>query len=342
MRHDTLILTARDVRRLLDIGACIHAVERTLRAHDAGASRGPVSSGFPLPDGSFHAKAAALEMDGRIFVTVKANVNLPGNLTRRGRPTIQGALILLDGDTGQPLAVMDSIVLTGIRTAAVAALAARYLSAPAARTITVVGCGEQGDAQLRAMCVVRDLRRAFAIDADAAKAEAFAKRMARELGIHVEASTNLAAATGASDICVTCTTSSTPLLYREHLHAGLFVAAVGADNPAKQEIDAGAMARSRVVVDSLAACAAGGDLHHAIQSGAMTEDDVHAELATVVAGRISGRRHEDEVFVFDSVGTALQDVAAAVLIYGRAAADRDAARVVFDDRLPAVPAVGRP
>lgn len=123
-----------------------------------------------------------------------------------------------------------------------------------------------------------------------------------------------------------------PLLFAEHLHPGLFVAAVGADNPAKQEIDATALSRSRVVVDSLAACAAGGDLHHAIKANAMTEQDVHGELSAIVAGRVPARSSRDQVFVFDSTGTALQDLAAAVLVYRRAATAGAGLRVVLDDR----------
>jgi ornithine cyclodeaminase/alanine dehydrogenase-like protein (mu-crystallin family) len=329
---DTLILSATDVGRLLDTRACIEAVARTLCAHDAGASLGPVSTGLTLPDGSLHAKVAAVDVDGRTFVVVKANINLPGNLARHGRPTIQGALILLDGDTGQPLAVMDSIVVTSVRTAAVAALAARHLSRLDSHTITIVGCGEQGEAQLRAMCAVRDLRLAFAVDSHTAKAAEFAQRMSDALALHVRPTTDLAAALRSSDICVTCTTSRTPLLHREHLHPGLFVAAVGADNPTKQEIDAAAMAQARVVVDSLAGCSAGGDLYHAIRTNAMTDADVYAELSAVVAGRVPGRLNQDDMFVFDTTGTAVQDVAAAVLVYQRAVVGDATTRVIFDDR----------
>jgi ornithine cyclodeaminase/alanine dehydrogenase-like protein (mu-crystallin family) len=106
------------------------------------------------------------------------------------------------------------------------------------------------------MAEVRPLRTVFAIDVDSARATAFAGRLSIRLGWRLDASTNLAAAVAASDICVTCTTTASPLLFADHLHAGLFVAAVGADNPAKHEIDATALSRSRVVVDSLTACAA--------------------------------------------------------------------------------------
>ncbi|HKW00519.1 MAG TPA: ornithine cyclodeaminase family protein [Vicinamibacterales bacterium] len=336
MTSDTLVLTATDVARALDIRACIDAVARTLCAHEAGATRGPASSGLTLRDGSVHAKLAAVETNGRTYVAVKTNINLPGNPVRHARPTIQGALLLFDGDTGQPLLVMDSIVVTSVRTAAVAALAARHLSLAASHTITIVGCGAQGEAQLEAMCAVRELRTAFAVDTDRDKATDFAHRMSVAHAIDVQPTTDLASAIRASDICVTCTTSQAPFLYREHLHPGLFVAAVGADNPAKQEIDAGAMANSRVVVDSLTACAAGGDLHHAIAAKTMSEAGVYAELSAIVAGRIAGRRDPDEVFIFDSTGTALQDVAAAVVVYERALADEAGARVIFDDRPHAV------
>jgi ornithine cyclodeaminase/alanine dehydrogenase-like protein (mu-crystallin family) len=332
MTGTTIILGAREVGCLLTFRECIDAVARTLCAHEEGRSRGPASSGLTLPGGSVHAKMAAVEQNGRTFVAVKANVNLPGNPARYGRPTIQGALILLDGDDGRPLAIMDSIALTSIRTAAVAALAATHLAVSHATTITVVGCGEQGEAQLRAMSVVRSLAAGFVLDSDPARAAMLARRMSAELPFPVEAVTDLNAALAASDICVTCTTSQRPLLYRAHLHTGLFVAAVGADNPTKQEIDADALAHSRVVVDSLAACVAGGDLHHAIQARQMTEQDVHGELSAIVAGRVPGRGSEEEVFVFDSCGTALQDVAAAVHVYEHAMAGGAGVHVLLDDR----------
>jgi ornithine cyclodeaminase/alanine dehydrogenase-like protein (mu-crystallin family) len=101
---------------------------------------------------------------------------------------------------------------------------------------------------------------------------------------------------------------------------GTFVAAVGADSPAKHEIDTGLLATSKVIVDSLEQCASIGDLHHALAAGVMSRDDVHAELGEIVAGLECGREREDEVIVFDSTGTALQDVAIAALVYERAVA----------------------
>ena len=122
----------------------------------------------------------------------------------------------------------------------------------------------------------------------------------------------------ASDVVVTCTPSRRPLLSAADVPTGCFVAAVGADSEDKQELAPDLLARSVVVVDVLEQCARIGDLHHALAAGAMRREDVHAELADVVSGRRPGPRSADEITVFDSTGTALEDVAAAALVYERA------------------------
>jgi alanine dehydrogenase len=131
---------------------------------------------------------------------------------------------------------------------------------------------------------------------------------------------DLAAATRRSDVVVTCTTARRWILGRGDLPPGAFVAAVGADYPEKQEIEPALLAESTVVVDIVEQCERMGDLHHAIAAGLMTRDDVAADLAAVVSGRKPGRRSADEVVIFDSTGTALQDVAAAAIAYERALA----------------------
>jgi ornithine cyclodeaminase/alanine dehydrogenase-like protein (mu-crystallin family) len=123
-----------------------------------------------------------------------------------------------------------------------------------------------------------------------------------------------------SDIVVTCTPARTAFLRREHVAPGTFIAAVGADREDKQELDVALLAAGRVVVDALEQCATIGELHHALDAGTMTRADVRAELAEVVAGRMPGRATPDEITIFDSTGTGLQDVAAAALVFERAVA----------------------
>src|SRR5262249_48899837 len=120
------------------------------------------------------------------------------------------------------------------------------------------------------------------------------------------------------DICITCTTSTSPILTDDLDLRGCFVAAIGADNPGKHEIAPALMRRARILVDDIEACASGGDLNHALRAGAVSKDQVHADLADLAAGRKRGRMTEDELVIFDSNGSGVQDVAAAWIAYREA------------------------
>jgi alanine dehydrogenase len=312
---ETLLLTRSDVAAVLDLDTCMDAVEDGLRRHAAGASLPPRVLGLHgSEDGTFHVKAAGLKLE-RGVVAVKVNANFPSNPGLRGLPTIQGVVALFDGGDGRVLALLDSMEVTAIRTAAATGVAARLLARREASVAGICGCGRQGRVQLRALARVRPVRRALAWDKDRRQAERFAGEMTAELQIAVSAVASAAEAAREADMVVTCTTSREAFLDAAHVGPGAFVAAVGADNEHKQELSPDLMARSRVVADDLEQCAAIGDLHHAIAAGAMSRGDVHAELAAVVAGQRPGRTREDEVFVFDSTGVALWDVAAAAAAY---------------------------
>jgi ornithine cyclodeaminase/alanine dehydrogenase-like protein (mu-crystallin family) len=313
----TLLLSRRDVATLLDLGDCIAAVEEALRLQAEGLAWPSGVLGVPAADGGFHIKTGGLQRGGAWFA-VKCNGNFHQNASRFGMPRIQGLIILCDGDNGFPLAVLDSIEVTILRTGAATAVAARHLARSDARTASIFGCGNQGRVQLRALTRVLPLERVLAFDADGAAAVTFAREMEHELGLDVEAATDIPAAAGASDVCVTCTPAPRYFLRREDVRPGTFVAAVGADSGSKQEIDPLLFAGARVVVDSLEQCASIGDLHHALDAGAITLSGVHAELAAVVAGKRPGRLSPEEITLFDSTGIALEDVAACLVVYQRA------------------------
>ena len=324
----TLLLTRSDVAAVLDADSCIAAVEEGFRAHAEGRALGPASLGVMSADGSYHVKAAG--MRGGYFAA-KTNANFPANPGRHGLPTIQGVVVLCDDSNGRLLAVMDSVEITIQRTAAASALAARHLARPDARVVTLIGCGAQAAAQIRALGRVRQLTRVLAYDRDAKRIAAFAEQLGRDPSLVVLPATDLASALAQSDIVVTCTTAKLPFLQRSDIRPGTFIATVGADSPAKSEIEPDLMAASTVVVDNLEQCAEYGDLHHAIEACVMTGADVQAELADVVAGRKPGRRTAQEITLFDSTGTALQDVAAATLVYERALATGRGTAIGFSD-----------
>jgi alanine dehydrogenase len=312
-----LVLTRQDVGALLDLDACIAAVEQAFQLYGEGKTAPPGVLGIPVAGGGFHIKAGVLDLKRRYFAA-KTNANFPDNPARHRAPTIQGVVILADAERGTPLALIDSIEITTLRTGAATAIATTHLARPEARTATIVGCGTQGRVQLRAVCAVRRLEQVYACDRDPATARRFARDMAAALGVNVVATDDVVAAARNSDVIVTCTPSRAPLLRAGDVPPGCFVAAVGADNPEKQEIAPDLLAASRVVADVIEQAATLGDLHHALIAGVMTRADVHAELGEVVAGRKRGRCSAEETIVFDSTGMALQDVAAAAAVYERA------------------------
>ena len=319
----TVLLGRDDIRHLLDLPTCIDAVEVAFRRHALGESITPAVVGVRVDGGGFHIKAAGLRgvqsgESGR-FVA-KVNANFPGNPDRHGLPSIQGIVALFDAATGRVLALLDSMEVTAIRTAAATAVAARHLARENAGLVTLCGCGEQGRSQLRAITCVRPIRRAYAYDERLGKAESLAREMSEELGIDVLPVRELGDVTRESDIWVTCTTAHHWFLGRDHVRPGAFIAAVGADHPEKQEIEPDLLAASVVIADLVEQCAAMGDLHHALDAGVMGREEVRAELADVIVGRVSGRRSTAEIIVFDSTGTALQDVASASVAYDRAVA----------------------
>jgi len=213
---------------------------------------------------------------------------------------------------------MDSIEITSQRTAAATAAAAKYLARDEPASVAIVGCGVQGRVQLRGIAAVRQIVQVHAYDTNADAARRFALDMAPVVGAPIRPADDLHRAVSTSDIVVTCTTSTRPILGPDDVRPGTFVAAVGADNPEKHEIDPRLLASSKVVADIIDQAATIGDLHHALAAGLMRPQDVHAELGEIVIGRRPGGVSRDDVLVFDSAGVALQDVAAAALVHRKA------------------------
>jgi ornithine cyclodeaminase/alanine dehydrogenase-like protein (mu-crystallin family) len=321
----TLIITREQIRQLLDMPACIEAVENVFRQHARGLTLAPAVTGTHVAGGGFHTKTAGIlgSTDTGAMFVAKVNANFPANPDRFGLPTIQGIAALFDAKDGQLLALLDSMELTSVRTAASTAVAAKFLARDDAETVTICGCGEQSRNQLRALACVRRIRHINAYDVHRERARDLARDITSELDIPVSIVDALGDATHASDIWVTCTPARRWFLGRQHVAPGAFVAAVGADNPEKQEIEPLLMAENTVVADIVDQCASIGDLHHALNDGVMHRGDVRADLAQIVTSEQAGRRSRSEIIVFDSTGTALEDVAVAALAY-RSALSRGA------------------
>ena len=326
----TLLLGRRDVAALLMLDECIVAVEAAFRQHGLGSTQPPKVLGMPSIDGGFHIKAAMLHLS-RPYFAVKLNGNFFHNQQRLAMPNIQGLILLCDATNGYPLAVMDSIEITIMRTGAATAVAAKYLARPESKVVTVCGCGNQGRIQLRSLRKVLPIDHVYAFDLDETRARDFAVEFSRDLQVEVCTLERLANAILASDVCVTCTPAKHYFVHDEHVSPGSFIAAVGADNEEKQELDPRLLASNTVVADVLEQCIEIGDLHHAVSQGLLRPGDVHAELGQVVAGKKPGRTSQEEITIFDSTGTALQDVAAAALVYEKALNQQRGTRFCFSD-----------
>ncbi len=325
-----LFLGRAGVERLLTPAVCLAAIEQAFRLLGEGKAPPPAVLSMHAEGGSFHVKAGMLATD-RPYFAAKLNANFPGNGPRLGLPTIQGVVILSDAGNGTPLAIMDSGSITALRTAAASALAARHLARRGWSTLAICGCGAQAEAQLLALYAQGRPERVMALDIDRARAVSFADELNRKTGITIEVADGVEQCFAQADVVATCTTARRYFVTREIVRPGTFIAAVGADHEDKQEIQPQLLAAAKVVTDLTAQAATMGDLHHAIAAGVMSAAEVHAELGEIVCGRKPGRTSEEDIIIFDSTGTGLQDVAAAIAVYQRAVTEKAGQPLVLLD-----------
>ena len=243
--------------------------------------------------------------DERLIITKLVTV-MP-----RAPHTVQATVLVLDRATGEPLALLDGEALTLRRTAATSALAARHL-APAACTLLLVGCGKLAPWMARAHAALRPgLQRVEVWGRDAAQAQRLARTLSDE-GIPASVAHELKAAVRRAELICCATTSNVPLVQGQWLSPGAHLDLVGAFRRDMREVDDQAVALSRVVVDTHAgASAEAGDLAQPMARGVIEASHVLAELADVLRGNVVVRRHAEDITLFKSVGTALEDLAAA-------------------------------
>lgn len=313
----TLLLGRSQVEELLSLTECIDAVETIFRRQAEGRIPPSGILGVRTTSGSLHVKTACLP-GAKNYIAVKLNTNFPQNYSRFGLPTIQGVIVLYNADDGRALAVLDSMEITIKRTAAATAVAAKYLARKNSSAAAICGCGEQGRAHFRALSLMFPLGKVYAFDIDPNASRRFAAQVSRESPANVEPVSSLPRAIQRSDVVITCTPATQFYVQKEDVAPGTFIAAVGADDSHKQEIDPALLSSAKVVADSLEQVCSIGDTHHAIAQCLMRKENVYAELSEVVAGEKAGRINETDIMVFDSTGVAIEDAAAATVVYEKA------------------------
>lgn len=309
----TIILVASDVRRLLDRPALLAALRDAFAAYSTRRTIPAQRAGSPLPGEGGRTVMVVYPglIDGIPAFTVKVNTKVPGAVR-----SVIGSIHLADLETGEVLAIMDSVVITAERTALAGGLAADVLARPDVSRVAVIGAGVQGEAQVRALQLVRRVERVDVVDAMPERAEGYAARVGQALGIEVVVRDRVTDAVRDADVIITATWSKRPFLTRAMVRDGVHITAVGADEPAKGEVDA------ELIRSSLFAC---DDRHLAAGMGAIAgaglgPDAIHAELGEIIAGVKPGRTSAEQITIFGTVGLAFQDLAAAWQVYGAARA----------------------
>lgn len=249
------------------------------------------------------------------FVGIKVITIFPENLAK-GISSLTGNYLLLDGASGLPLSVMDGGILTRWRTAAASALAAKYLAREDAKSHLIIGAGALAPYLARAHASVRPIQQTYVWNRTAKRAGAAITEMGKH-GLNACAVSDLASVVAEADIITCVTGASSPVLFGKWLKPGCHVDLVGAFKPQMRESDDEVMRRSRIFVDTHHALHEPGDLIDPLQDGVIGEEDIQGDLFELCRGEVKGREGASEITLFKSVGTALEDLAAAILAWKR-------------------------
>lgn len=267
----------------------------------------------PVPGGTpFTSLIMPAWIPGRYYGIKTINI-APGN-AKRGLPGLHASYLLCDGATGQPLAVIDGDAITHRRTAAASALAAGWLARPDARHLLVVGAGQVARLLPDAYRAVRDIERVSVWARDAAKAQALAGEL-RAQGLPAQAVTDLAGACAQADIVSCATLATEPVVQGAWLRPGTHLDLIGSFTPAMREADDACFAGASLYLDTEEGLKKSGELLGPMARGVFGPQDVRGTLATLARGEAAARSSAPERTVFKSVGTALEDLAAAILVY---------------------------
>lgn len=313
-----LVVSEPEARRLIDIDDLIAALERAHAAFSTGGAVMPVRQVVPLPEINGRITTMPAYLGESRALGVKVVTYFAGN-AKKNLPAILAAIQLYDPETGKLAAVIDGTYITAIRTACASAAATKVLARRDAPVLGILGAGVQAAAHVRALCRVRDIGAARIYSPSGASAKRLKDELQAEIKAAIDPVASAEAAVRDADLVVTATTAKQPILKYDWLKPGAHVNAVGSHRPDFREIDGATMARAKVFVDSRAAIMAEcGDVLLAIKEGAIAEGDASVEIGEVLAGKKTGRTAPNEITLYKSVGIAIQDVAAAELVYRKA------------------------
>ena len=312
----TLLLDSGDVDEHAALEDVIDAVEEAFAAFERGDTQMPAKSYIDLPqyNGDFRSMPAYLDTGEWDAAGLKwVNVH-PDNPVDHDLPTVLGTMIYSDPETAVPLAVMDGTTLTMKRTGAAAAVATDYLAVSEATSLGIVGAGVQSYTQLEAISEVRPIEEVVVADTDERRVERFLETYEDRFDVRGGSISEA----GGCDVLSTVTPVEEPIVDLEDVGDRTHVNAMGADAAGKQELTDELLQAATIVIDDHEQCTHSGEINVPYGAGTLTDEDIYGEIGEIVVGSKDGRTAETGVTVFDSTGLAIQDVAAAKVVYERA------------------------
>jgi alanine dehydrogenase len=313
---ETLLLDSQDVHHNAAMAEIIPAIEQAFAAYERGNAQMPAKSYIDLPEynGDFRSMPAYLETDEWDAAGIKwVNVHTE-NEEKFDLPTVMGTMIYSEPENAFPLAIMDGTELTMQRTGAAAAVATHRLAHPDASSLGIVGAGVQAYSQLEAISEVRDIEEVVISDLDEARIAEFIETF----GDRFDVREGTVSEAGHCDVLSTVTPVRDPIVGPDDVGDETHINGIGADAEGKHEIADEILLDAKIVIDDYKQCTHSGEINVPFNNGLLTDDDIYGELGEIVAGDKQGRTTADGVTVFDSTGLAIQDVAAAHVVYEHA------------------------
>ncbi|MGE1106555.1 ornithine cyclodeaminase family protein [Bacillus wiedmannii] len=313
-----LVISANEQRNLVNMNEVIEYAALALKEFSAKRTITPIRGSLPFANEKNTALIMPSVAEGLEALGLKVVTVVPEN-KKVGKKTINGIVMLSDFQTGEPLALLEGSYLTMIRTGALSGVATKHLARHNAKTLCIIGTGEQAKGIAEAVFAVRDIDKVILYNRTEEKANAFSQYIQERFSKPTYVHTNANEAISEADIIVTTTNASTPV-FSEKLQKGVHVNAVGSFRPNMQELPSHAIAgANKVVVESKeAALEETGDLQVPIQEGLFKASDIHAELGQIISGEKDGRKNEEEITIFKSVGLAVVDIIVAKYLYEKA------------------------
>jgi len=312
MMRQTLYVREEQVKELLPLSEAIEAVEAAFKDKAEGHAVMPPKLIIPLPGGDFRAMPAYLPRQKVAGVKV---VNSHPNNRERGLPSVIATLVMIEPETGFPIAIIEATYLTALRTAAAGALGTKTFARHNSRKLAILGAGTQGRFQLLShKFVMSNLEQVRVWSLDEELAWQLKREFEPQLGVEIAICSSAKEAVDEADVIVTTTPSRKPLVQNEWVSDGTHITCIGADAPGKQELDPAILQRARIFLDDMAQGMESGEVNVPLHKGLLKPEQIAGELGEVLIGKKEGRRSDDEITVFSSTGLAIQDIACGAVV----------------------------